>query len=59
VGYVVHFGRSGERNIDALFFMLSCDWYGFDKRRTGIHYVRLVFLHPVESACYVGHSSGS
>jgi hypothetical protein len=47
------------QNIDALFFMLGWDWYGFDKRHAGTCYVELMSLHPVESVGYVVHSSGS
>jgi hypothetical protein len=45
-GHVVH---SGERNIDALFFMLCWDWYGFDERHVGTCYAELVFLHLLGS----------
>jgi hypothetical protein len=30
-GHIVHFGASGERIIDTLFFKLRWDRYGFDK----------------------------
>jgi hypothetical protein len=43
----------------ALFFMLGCDWYGFDKKHTGTRYTELVFLYPVGSAGHVLHSGAS
>jgi hypothetical protein len=30
--------------------MFGWDWYGYDKKRAGIHYTELVFLHLVGSA---------
>jgi hypothetical protein len=49
VGSVVHSGAFGAQNINALFFMLGWDWYGFDKNCTGTCYAELVFLHLVGS----------
>jgi hypothetical protein len=43
VGHVVHSGASGARNIDARFFMLGWDWYGFDKKRIRTRCIQLVF----------------
>jgi hypothetical protein len=54
--HVVHFGASRERNLDALFFMLEWDQYGFGKMRTRIRYATLVFLHSMGSAGHVVHS---
>jgi hypothetical protein len=51
----MHSGASGVRNINALFFMLGWEWYGFDKKRTGTRYAELVFLHLVRSAGHVLH----
>jgi hypothetical protein len=48
---VVHSDAFRPRKVDALFFMLGWDPYGFDKKRAGTHYAELVFLHPV---AYVG-----
>jgi hypothetical protein len=31
-----------------LVFMLGRDRYGFDKKCTGTHYAKLVFLQPVD-----------
>jgi hypothetical protein len=47
VSYVVNFGMSGARNVDALFFVLRWDRYGFHKKHVGTRYTELVFLHPV------------
>jgi hypothetical protein len=44
--------------VDALFFMLGSDRYGFPKRSaSGHHYVELVFLHPLGSVGHLVHSS--
>jgi hypothetical protein len=48
----VHFSAFGVRNVDAPFFILGWDWYGFHKKCAGTHYAELVFLHLVGS---VGH----
>jgi hypothetical protein len=45
--HVVHSSAPGVQNNSALFFMLGWNWYGYDKKRTRIRYVELVFLHPV------------
>jgi hypothetical protein len=44
------------QNVDALFFMLGWDGYGFHKKRAGALYAKLVFLHPVGSVSHVVHS---
>jgi hypothetical protein len=62
VGYVsqvVHSGVSGTRNVDALFFRLGGDRYGYDKKRVWTRYTKLVFSHPVGSTGQVVHSNGS
>jgi hypothetical protein len=43
----VHSIASGVQKVDALFFMLGWDWYGFQKKRAETRYARLVFLHKV------------
>jgi hypothetical protein len=47
------------RNIDALFFMLGWDRYGFDRMHTRTRYTKLVFSHPVGSTVHVVHSGAS
>jgi hypothetical protein len=44
-GHIVHSCESEVRNIDALFFMLGWDWYGFLEKRIGTRYTEHVFLH--------------
>jgi hypothetical protein len=59
VGHIVHCGASMSRNIDAPFFMVSRDRYGFHKKHVGTRYAELLFLHPVGSAGNVVHSGAS
>jgi hypothetical protein len=42
-GHVMHFGASGARNVNALFFKLMWDPYGFHKKRAETHYAELLF----------------
>jgi hypothetical protein len=56
VGHIVHSNASGSQNIDALFFMLGWDQYGYDKKHSRTHYVKLMFLYPVGSSGRVEHS---
>jgi hypothetical protein len=58
-GNIVHSGASGAQNIDTLFFMPECDWYGFNKNCVRSHYVEHVFLHPVGYAGHVVNSGAS
>jgi hypothetical protein len=59
VGHVVHSSASRVRNMDALFFVVLWDRYGFDKKRFRTHYAKLIFLHLVLSAGHVVHSGAS
>jgi hypothetical protein len=51
-GHPVHFGASGMGDPDALFFMHGWVKCGFDKKRVGTIYTKLLFLHLLG---YVGH----
>jgi hypothetical protein len=46
-GHLVRCVASGTQNVNALFFILGCDRYGFHKKRDGTRYAKHVFLHPV------------
>jgi hypothetical protein len=52
-GHVVHFGASRTRNVDALFFMLDWERYGFHKNHVGTRYAELVFLHPLDTLFFM------
>jgi hypothetical protein len=56
-GHVVHSSASRAQNIDALFFKLGSDRYGFRKKCVPTRYAILVFLHSVRSVGHVVHSS--
>jgi hypothetical protein len=58
-GHVVHSSASGERNVEALFFMLRWAWCGVHKKYVGTHYAKLVFLHSVGSMRHVVHCDKS
>jgi hypothetical protein len=58
-GHIVRYVASGEQNVDALFFMLRWDQYGFDKKCAGTPYDDLMFLHPVGFVCHVVHSGAA
>jgi hypothetical protein len=58
-GHVVHSGAFRLRKVNALFFILGWDRYGFDKKRIGTRYVKIVFLHLVGSAGHVVHSGAT
>jgi hypothetical protein len=59
VAHVVHSVSSAARNVDALFFMLVWDRYGFHKKCVGTSGTELVFLYPVRYAGHVEHSGAS
>jgi hypothetical protein len=55
----VHSVPSGTLNVNALFFMLGRDEYGFDKKRDRTSHAKLVFLHPVGYAGHIVHYGAS
>jgi hypothetical protein len=59
VGHVLHSIASRTQNVNVLFFMLRCDWYGFCKKCAGTRYAELVFLHLVRSVGHVVHCGAS
>jgi hypothetical protein len=54
VGRILHFGASGARNVDTLFFKLRWARYSFQKKRVGTCYTKPVFFHPAGN--HVVHS---
>jgi hypothetical protein len=48
-GHAVHFGASGVRNGNTLFFTFGWDRNRFNKKHAGTHYAKLMFLYPVGS----------
>jgi hypothetical protein len=59
MGHVLHPGALEAQNIDALFFMLVWDRYGFDNKCFRTRYAKFVFLHPMGYAGQVMHSGVS
>jgi hypothetical protein len=55
-GHVMHSIESRVQNVDALFFTVEWDWYGYDEKRTGTCYAELVCLHPLGFVSHVVHS---
>jgi hypothetical protein len=55
-GHIVHSGASDVQNVDAQFFMLGWDRYGFHKMCAGTRYAELMFLHLVGYLGHVVHS---
>jgi hypothetical protein len=51
--HVLHWGASGARNIDVLYFMLGWARCRSDKKHPTTYYGELVFLHSVRSAGHV------
>jgi hypothetical protein len=52
---IVHTDAFGDRNVDALFFMLRWDRYRFNKNRPRTCYAKYVFVHPVGPVDHVVH----
>jgi hypothetical protein len=59
VGHVVHCGASGARNIDALFFLLRWDRYGFQKKRVDTRHAKCLFFQLLGYAGHIVHSGAS
>jgi hypothetical protein len=55
----VHYGATGARNIDSLFFMLGWTQCGSHKKRARGRYTKFVFLHPGGSVGHVVRSGAS
>jgi hypothetical protein len=55
----VHSGASVAEKVNAVFFMVGWDRYGFDKKCPTTSYAELVFLHLVGYAGHVVHSDAT
>jgi hypothetical protein len=58
-GHIGHFGASGERITDTIFFKVRWGRYGFDKKRFRTRYAKFLISHLVGSVGQVVHSDAS
>jgi hypothetical protein len=58
-GHIVHSSASRARIVEAQFFILGWDRYGFHKKCAGTCSIELMFLPPVRSASHIVQSGAS